>query len=82
MSLAQWQALGLDVHSIVATPFDLFVDPAHNNYQLKPGSPAIDAGVTLWDVPTDILGLARPQGLAYDIGSYEAKQTTPVPLLQ
>ena len=78
ISLAKWQALGFDLHSIVATPAQLFVDPAHQNYQLKPGSPAIDAGVALLDVPTDILGVTRPQGLAYDIGCYEAKQTTPV----
>jgi len=67
------------VHSIVATPAQLFVDPAHQNYQLKPGSPAIDAGVALLDVPTDILDVKRPQGVAYDIGSYEEKQTTPEP---
>jgi hypothetical protein len=51
----------------------LFVDPAHQNYQLKAASPAIDAGLYLLDVKTDILGVTRPQGLAYDIGSYEAK---------
>jgi hypothetical protein len=73
ISLAKWQALGFDVHSKVATPAQLFVDPVHFNYQLKPGSPAIDAGVALPEVPVDILGVARPQGLAYDIGCYEAK---------
>jgi hypothetical protein len=71
LTLRQWQALGYDLHSIVATPAQLFVDPANNNYALKAGSPAIDAGVTLPQVPTDILGVTRPQGLAYDIGAYE-----------
>jgi hypothetical protein len=75
-SLTKWQALGFDVHSIVATPAQLFVDPTHQNYQLKPGSPAIDAGVALSDVPTDILAVTRPQGLAWDIGCYEEKQAT------
>jgi len=75
-SLTKWQALGFDLHSIVATPAQLFVDPTHQNYQLKPGSPAIDAGVALSDVPTDILAVTRPQGLAWDIGCYEEKKTT------
>jgi len=71
ISLARWQALGFDLHSHVATPTQLFVDPANNNYALKAGSPAIDAGVALPQVPSDILGVARPQGLAFDIGAYE-----------
>jgi hypothetical protein len=40
---------------------------------LKAGSPAIDAGLFLPDVTTDIAGVSRRQGLAYDIGCYEAK---------
>jgi parallel beta-helix repeat protein len=72
ISLAKWQAHGYDLHSIISTPAQLFVDPAVNNYQLKPGSPAINAGTTLSDVPTDILGVKRPQGAGYDIGCYEA----------
>ena len=74
ISLAKWQALGFDLHSIVATPAQLFVDPVHNNYQLKVGSPAIDKGAALLDVATDILGVHRPQGLAWDIGCYEVQQ--------
>jgi parallel beta-helix repeat protein len=74
ISMAKWQALGFDVHSIVSTPAQLFVDPVHFNYQLKPGSLAINAGVALpADVPVDILGVTRPQGVAYDIGCYELK---------
>ena len=37
-----WQAQGRDQHSIVADP--LFVDPAHDNYQLQPQSPALQLG--------------------------------------
>jgi parallel beta-helix repeat protein len=79
LTLKQWQALGNDLHSIVATPAQLFVDPANNNYALKAGSLAIDAGVSLSQVPTDILGVTRPQGLAFDIGAYEfvASSTPP-----
>jgi hypothetical protein len=73
IALAQWQKLGFDLHSIVATPAQLFVSPAGNNYQLKAGSPAIDAGAALTAVPADILGVTRPQGLGWDIGCYETK---------
>lgn len=76
ITLAQWQALGFDNHSFIATPAQLFVDPATNNYQLKTGSPAIDTGTALLDVPTDILGVTRPQGLAWDIGCYEFPQSS------
>ena len=78
ISLAKWQTLGYDLHSILATPAQLFVDPANNNYQLKAGSPAIDKGTSLLDVPVDILGVHRPQGLAWDIGCYEAASTVPL----
>jgi hypothetical protein len=72
ISLAKWHAHGYDLHSIISTPAQLFVDPAGNNYQLKSGSPAINAGTTLSDVPTDILGVKRPQHGGFDIGCYEA----------
>jgi parallel beta-helix repeat protein len=72
ITLKKWQSHGYDIHSIIATPAELFVDPGSNNYQLKPGSPAIDKGTTLTDVPADILGVKRPQGAGYDIGAYEA----------
>jgi len=72
-SLVSWQALGYDQHSIIATPDQLFTNAAANDYTLKSGSPAIDAGVTLsGDVSEDITGAARPRGLQFDIGCYEA----------
>ena len=72
LTLAQWrQQTGLDAHSFVATPTQLFVDARHNDYRLSPSSPAIDHGTTLADVPTDIAGVARPQGAYYDVGAYE-----------
>jgi len=70
-TLSQWQALGYDQHSIIATQSDLFVDPANFDYHLKTVSPAIDAGTTLTDVVFDLEGVSRPQGSAYDIGCYE-----------
>ena len=71
-TLSQWQALGFDAHSLVSTAAALFVDRANDVYQLRTGSPAIDAGVNLSpDVVSDINGLTRPQRTAYDSGCYE-----------
>lgn len=38
---------------------------------LLPGSPAIDAGITLAGIATDQRGVVRPSGTAPDIGAYE-----------
>jgi hypothetical protein len=43
--------------------------------ELKNGSPAIDAGIALEKVPTDIKGVKRPSGTGADIGAYEKNQT-------
>jgi parallel beta-helix repeat protein len=69
ISLSAWHALGYDLHSIVAVPANLFVDPANNNYQLKAGSPAIGAGISLPQVTDDINGTPRPANPS--IGCYE-----------
>jgi len=71
LTLTQWRALGYDQHSIIATPSQLFVNAPAADYHLTPGSPAIDKGTTLNDVPTDLEGNPRPSGTAYDIGAYE-----------
>ncbi len=75
IGLAKWQALGFDVHSTVSAPAALFIDPAHFNYQLKGGRPR---SMRVWplpgDVPADILGVNRPQGVAWDIGCYETSR--------
>ncbi len=46
--------------------------PASGDFHLAPASPAIDAGLTLPEVPTDLEGNPRPQGAASDIGCYES----------
>jgi glutamine cyclotransferase len=53
-----------------------FVDPATGNFQLTAVSAAIDSGSAstsslLPTVAIDLLGAARPQGAAYDMGAYE-----------
>jgi len=78
ITLAEWQTYGFDAHSFISTPSALFVNPASNDYHLKVGSPAIDAGTTVAAVTDDIEGTSRPQGGAYDIGCYEAA-SGPVP---
>jgi hypothetical protein len=72
ITFAQWQALGHDAGSFLATPAALFVDPAGDDYHLADGSPAIDAGATLPAVPRDLEGRPRPIGASADVGSYEA----------
>jgi hypothetical protein len=49
---AAWQALGFDQHSLVADP--LFVDPDHDDYRLKPDSPAFALG--FHPIPVERIG--------------------------
>jgi hypothetical protein len=48
----------------------LFANTVAGNYQLAAGSPAIDTALATGPA-TDILGIARPQGAAPDMGAYE-----------
>jgi len=52
-SLADWQALGYDTHSIFADA--IFVDPANGDYRVKPESPALKLGFRNFD--TNQIGL-------------------------
>jgi hypothetical protein len=80
-SLAQWQSqTGQDKNSIISTPSAVFVNQAANNYQELSTSPSVDAGVSSLaghNAPTvDIVGVARPQGSGWDIGTYELVVST------
>ncbi len=56
-----------------------FRDPKANDFHLRPGSAAIDAGATIADVRSDHDGIPRPQGKGYDIGAYEYSDDSFVP---
>ena len=71
MALQEWQSLGYDQNSHIASAAEVFVDPHGNDFQLKAGSPAINTGINLDDVMTDLNNVARPLGAGYDIGAYE-----------
>ena len=49
------------------------------DFHLTSASPAIDAGVTLLEVPTDFEGVTRPQGNAWDMGAFEYGSSPPPP---
>jgi hypothetical protein len=73
VNYAKWRSMGFDTHSVMLTSMaGLFVNPSSGDFHLPNASPAIDAGTTRSDVPTDLEGVARPQRLRYDIGAYEA----------
>ncbi|WP_323144152.1 right-handed parallel beta-helix repeat-containing protein [Massilia phyllosphaerae] len=42
------------------------------DYRLQSGSPAVNKGIASGAPATDILGVARPKGGAFDIGAYES----------
>ena len=63
-------ALPLDPTNLIGTD-PLFVDAAAGDFRLSFGSPAIDAGTALPEVPRAIDGIPRPQGVAPDIGAFE-----------
>ncbi|MCF8128796.1 MAG: right-handed parallel beta-helix repeat-containing protein [Deltaproteobacteria bacterium] len=70
-SFSEWQAIGYDTQSVTESLTQTFQDPAGADYQLKPGSPAIDAGTIFHTCTPDIVGNTRPSGTAPDTGAYE-----------
>ncbi len=70
ITLADWQALGYDTHSFVATPAQLFLVPG-TDFHLSPTSPALDAGTSTGTPSDDLDGNPRPVGAGVDIGAYE-----------
>ena len=53
---------------------EVFRDMPGLDFELRPGSAAIDAGDARYAPKTDIRGVPRPQGRGVDIGAYESRQ--------
>jgi hypothetical protein len=70
MDLAEWQDLGFDAHSTLATPEELFLIPG-SDFRLLPGGPAVDTGVPTGAPDQDLDGAPRPVGGGFDLGAYE-----------
>lgn len=70
ITLQNWQALGYDAHSFIATPTDLFLVQG-SDFHLRDMSPAIDAGTSANAPSFDLDGNPRPVGSGYDVGAYE-----------
>ena len=74
ITLAQWQALGYDAHSLLAAPLaSIFVNPGGGDYHLLTNSQPVNAGSSafMFGVTNDLEGNTRPQGPQPDLGSYE-----------
>lgn len=56
---------------VVSVLAPIFTNEAGADYTVPSTSPAINAGTTIAAVTNDLLGVARPQGAAYDQGAYE-----------
>jgi hypothetical protein len=54
-----------------------FVDVTNGNFHLRWGSPGIDTGLTVSNLPVDLESVSRPQGGGFDIGPYEYRITPP-----
>jgi hypothetical protein len=67
---------GQDQHSLVCSDADtqLFANAANWDFHLKQGSIAVDSGTQSNAPQVDRDNVARPQGVGYDIGSYEFGQ--------
>ena len=70
-----WQAMGQDIHSLVADPG--FVDPAKDDYRLRPDSPALKLGFK--PLPLDKMGpYADPLRATWPIVEAEGAREKPL----
>ena len=60
------------VNNLIGNSYDpKFANVSAFDFRLTAGSPAIDAGASISELPIDRSGIARPKGRGYDIGAYE-----------
>ena len=72
IDMAKWRAeTRQEASSFVATAAELFVDPRYDKLEPLQTSPAIDKGLAEGAPTRDLLGHARPFGVAIDIGAHE-----------
>ena len=71
ITLAEWQALGLDLNSQISDPAALFLNPGGDDYHLLTSGPAYEFAPALGDVLDDIDGQSRPFGPLADAGADE-----------
>ena len=57
-----------------------FVNAGAGDFHLQAGSPAIDTGMTVSEITTDLDKTPRPQGGRFTIGAYEYTDRAPRPL--
>ena len=69
LAVSSYRRDRLLVFILVAVMY-LFIDAPNRDFRLRIGSPAINRGVTLAEVPVDFNGNVRPQGL-HDIGAFD-----------
>jgi len=72
------QVAAFTAHNGNVTGDPLFVNPApgSDNFHLRSGSPAIDAGIAALAPTRDLDGKTRPASGGYDVGAYEADATS------
>lgn len=78
-TLAQWKAMGYDIHSSVGVPTSLFVNAAQNDFHLTATSAGINAGTGTQLSVQDADGNTRVVGASVDIGAYEFGGIIPPP---
>jgi hypothetical protein len=82
-TLAEWQGLtGQELRSTTAIKAQLFADVGADDFHLSAGSPAIDAGTSLFAPATDREGNPRPQGGGIDVGAFERAAPPPTSTFQ
>ena len=75
-SLAQWQ-MGMNADWSSRTD-DPLLD-ATALYRPLAGSPTVDSGMGIYEVTADFSGIARPQGLGYEMGAHERVEPVAAP---